>query len=586
MLQISQVKMKPDSGMDALKDQVRRTLRLREDEEFCLKIRRKSIDARKKPDIFYVYTLEVILSDKEREKKVLSRNKDKNVSELTEKKYEIPHAAERKGGRPAGWMRPVIVGTGPAGLFCGLALARAGMRPILIERGQRVEERTRTVEGFWHGKELDPESNVQFGEGGAGTFSDGKLNTGVKDPYGRIRFVLDTFVGKGADPDILYSYKPHVGTDVLKTAVAGIRDEIIERGGEVRFSQRLAGLRQAGCGQRPCWDLEIEDTSGLHEEAGSLKSLPGDGEGHVPSGYVLQTDKVVLAIGHSSRDTFRMLNDSGFDMEEKAFAVGLRIQHPQGMIDDALYGGKRTCAMPPSPYKLTHRLPDGRGVYSFCMCPGGFVVNASSEQGALAVNGMSYHSRSSGWANSAIVVTVSPDEIRGFLKDVHVPDGLTHEKSHVLDGVKFQRRLERAAYLAGQGRIPVETFGDFQRSALREDRSSLTDDKFLLDHYPAFKGACMMADVRSILPEKVAASIEEGILAWDRQIEGFADPSALLAGVESRTSSPVRILRGQNLQAIHFPGIYPCGEGAGYAGGITSAAVDGLKVAEAILAEA
>lgn len=586
MIQISQLKLRPDQGTDELFLAVRRILHLRENDEFSLEILKKSVDARKKPEIFYAYTLGVTIKNQEREKKILKKNRDRNVTQVTVKQYRIPEAHPD--------LRPVIIGTGPAGLFCGLALARAGLRPVLIERGKSVDDRTGAVWRFWEGGKLDPESNVQFGEGGAGTFSDGKLNTGVKDPYGRIRFVLDTFVEKGADPDILYSYKPHVGTDVLKKAVAGIRDEIIARGGEVRFSEKLVRLTQQDpAGNVPLWDLEIAGTSGGQDMV-----------------YHMTSSRVVLAIGHSSRDTFRMLKNAGFDMTAKAFAVGLRIQHPQGMIDDALYGKNCPYEMPPSPYKLTHRLPDGRGVYSFCMCPGGFVVNASSEPGGLAVNGMSYHDRSSGNANSAIVVTVSPEEIAGYLKEMRKQDagsgvpkeaaaGLMEglpaipQEDDVLSGMEFQRRLERMAYLQGRGRIPVQTFGDYRKPAERADLwSGKTIDAGSLEEggfpgssiRPVFKGAFCPADVRSILPKQVGDAIEEGILAWDRQIAGFSDPSALLAGVESRTSSPVRITRGEDLQAVHYSGIYPCGEGAGYAGGITSAAVDGLRVAEAILA--
>lgn len=606
MLQISQIKLRPDQGGEALEGAIQKILHLRGSDEFSFEIRKKSIDARKKPEIFYVYTLAVKMKNQEREKKILKKNKDKNVSELRLVTYRVPGTADTAAGlfdhssagdsgtaesrtamqKAAGSepLRPVIIGTGPAGLFCGLALARAGRKPILIERGQDVDARTKTVERFWEGGRLDPGSNVQFGEGGAGTFSDGKLNTGVKDPYGRIRFVLDTFVQAGADPDILYSYKPHVGTDVLKCAVARIRDEIIARGGEVRFSEKLAKLTPERKNDQTLWNLEIEKYS---HKKGTCSSV-----------CHLTASDVVLAIGHSSRDTFVMLKEAGFDMAAKAFAVGLRIQHPQGMIDEALYGKGCRYHMPPSPYKLTHRLKDGRGVYSFCMCPGGYVVNASSEEGLLAVNGMSYHDRASGNANSALVVTVSPEEIHGYLHDMRkAPEGFEESAGElqsggepdVLEGMEFQRRLERAAYLRGRGRIPVQTFGDYRKSELSaidaEHDAAFSDPVQLGLTRPVFKGQYAMADVRSILPKQIGDAIEEGILAWDRQICGFADPSALLAGVESRTSSPVRILRGYNLQAVSYPGIYPCGEGAGYAGGITSAAVDGLRVAEAILAD-
>lgn len=612
MIQISQIKCRPDEGAEALRAKVSRILHLRREDDFSMRIRRKSVDARKKPDIFYVFTVDVTLKDPGTEQKILGRNRDRNVIRAQEVRYTLPAAGtghgrkaeDGNGGKFSGQqeaLRPVIVGTGPAGLFCGLSLARAGLRPVLIERGQSVLQRTETVARFWEGGRLNPESNVQFGEGGAGTFSDGKLNTGVKDAFGRIRFVLETFVEAGADPDILYSYKPHIGTDVLRGAVAHIRDEIIALGGEVRFSEKLICVKPAGkagiCQEREIWEI-VTERQQTDKGTGNLKTR-------------LLTDVLVLAVGHSARDTFRMLYDAGLSMTAKAFAVGLRIQHPQGMIDRALYGAGCPYEMPPAPYKLTHRLPDGRGVYSFCMCPGGYVVNASSEEGLLAVNGMSNHDRGSGFANSAIVVTVSPQDIRGYLSDSRRenPDLLQTGRPdpELFAGVEFQRRLERAAFLAGRGAIPVQTFGAYREAGRNAGSSSdavhrapslagpalserplcspedLTEAEMWMAG-PKFRGQYAAANVRRILPEQIARAIEEGILAWDRQIHGFADSSALLAGVESRTSSPIRIERGEDLQAIHFPGIYPCGEGAGYAGGITSAAVDGLRVAEAITA--
>ena len=405
-----------------------------------------------------------------------------------------------------------------------------------------------TVGRFWKDGILDPESNVQFGEGGAGTFSDGKLNTGIKDPEGRIRFILETFVDMGADPDILYSSHPHVGTDVLAEVVTRLTDEICARGGEAHFRTCLRSLRQT---PRGTWELHCERQTGAEGEH---------------SGLVQESSQVVLAIGHSARDTFRMLQADGFEMTPKAFAAGLRIQHPQGMIDRALYGEGASGILPPAPYKLTHRLGNGNGVYSFCMCPGGYVVNASSEPGMLAVNGMSCHDRMSGYANSALVVTISPEEIRRM--------SAWQDKNDPLIGMEFQRELERAAFRAGEGSIPVQRFADYCGGA---------DGPGSVRFEPKICGRWIFADVRHILPDSIAAGIMEGILAWDRQIRGFADPEALLAGVESRTSSPVRITRGDDLQAMNRPGIYPCGEGAGYAGGITSAAADGLRTAEAIL---
>ena len=567
MIRITQLKLNPDSSSADLEKMVRDMLRLGEKDPCTIEIVRQSVDARRRPELYYVYTVHVTLKDEKTERRILKHARGRNleaVRPVTYRYAEAPRIAleNRKS--------VVIVGTGPAGLFCGLLLARAGYAPVLIERGERAKDRTRTVQRYWDGVSADPapDSNVQFGEGGAGTFSDGKLNTGIKDPEGRIRFILQTFVEAGADPDILYSYKPHVGTDVLTGVVTHITDEICERGGEVRFCTRLTDLERREDGT---WDLTLERRS------------PGTDS---PDEYHMTASNVVLAIGHSARDTFYMLRDRGIHMTPKAFAVGLRIQHPQELIDRAMYGENCPYDMSPSPYKLTHRLPDGRGVYSFCMCPGGYVVNASSEKGMLAVNGMSLRSRASGNANSAIVVTVSPEDIASFLKDPRqeyeagIRTGempvVAGAAGDVLAGVEFQRRLEKAAWKAGEGRIPVQSFGNF-----RLGQAGSVDDGF----EPKIMGLYRCADLRNILPERISAGIEEGILAWDRQIRGFADPRALLAGVESRTSSPVRLERGNLCQSVSHPGLYPCGEGAGYAGGITSAAADGLRVAEAILSE-
>ena len=549
---------------------MRRLLRLDAQEAFSFEILRHSVDARRKPDLYDVYTVSVTLQSPGRERRVLSGCRNQNVQPYEPVLYRYAHVHEADqyahvreadacaenavsaGGSLAAEDRPVIVGTGPAGLFCGLLLARCGMKPVLIERGQRARDRSRTVQSFWEGGSLDPESNVQFGEGGAGTFSDGKLNTGIKDPDGRIRFILQTFVEAGADPSILYESHPHVGTDVLTKVVTHMTDEILERGGEVYFNTRLASLVQKGQGK---WELNCIRT----ENDGLIKRQETVRFG---------SSRVVLAIGHSARDTFRMLEAQGIRMRPKAFAVGLRIQHPQALIDRAMVGEGAPDFLPPSPYKLTHRLPGGGGVYSFCMCPGGYVVNASSEKEMTAVNGMSFHDRASGIANSAVVVTVMPEEIASYMQQS------TGQGGDVLLGMEFQRQLERAAFLEGGGAIPVQRVDDFRQNEI--------SDRPLPDAI-AVMGAYQKGNLRRILPEKVACGIEEGILSWERQIEGFASPEAVLAGVESRTSSPVRIERGDTLQAVCHPGLYPCGEGAGYAGGITSAAADGLRVAEAIL---
>ncbi len=527
MIRLQQVKLRPDHTEKQLRSLVAKTLRLKDD-HFTMHIRRRSLDARKKPDIFYVYTVDVEVAGEEKILKASKKNKQ--VSAVQPAVYRFPitgHCTEAKA-------RPVIIGSGPAGMFCGLMLARAGMKPILLERGQDVETRKQDVEHFWASGELNPSSNVQFGEGGAGTFSDGKLNTAIKDSSGRIRYVLEEFVKAGANPAILYDYKPHVGTDVLEKVVQHIRREIESLGGEYRFGHQLTDLEQAAKG----YILRGSVTSGEQ--------------------FAMEADTVVLALGHSARDTFAMLHARGFVLQPKSFAMGVRVQHPQAKIDAALYGEDCPYEMPPASYKLTHKLSNGGGVYSFCMCPGGYVVNASSEPGRLAVNGMSYSDRGSENANSAIVVTISAEEFAD---------------QGVLGGIALQRQLEEAAYQAGGGDIPVQTLTDFRLNRPSAGAGSIK---------PMIKGRFAYANVRSILPDTVAVAIDEGMHAFDRQIKGFDDGDALLCGIESRTSSPVRIVRGADFMAEQFPGIYPCGEGAGYAGGITSAAVDGLKVAEAI----
>ena len=588
MLRITQLRLLPGHE-ETLEKMIRRTLRLREGESFSYEVLRRSIDARKKPELYETFTVQVRLDQPAAEKRIL-RSRLRNVEAFEPARYRYanvpetardreasaPEAArDREAGTPETARReekkgraripepfndpdrPVIIGTGPAGLFCGLLLARQGCRPILIERGQRATERAQTVRTFWDTGKLNPDSNVQFGEGGAGTFSDGKLNTGIKDPEGRIRFILETFIAAGADPGILSSAKPHVGTDVLKDVVANLTDEICMRGADVYFETRMEKVSRDTQG---IWTVDCRE-----EKTGEKMPRP----------LTFSTRYLVLAIGHSARETFSMLKECGIVMHPKAFAVGVRIQHPQSLIDSAMYGDNPPYALPASSYKLTHRLGGGRGVYSFCMCPGGYVVNASSEEGSLAVNGMSNHGRDSKTANSAIVVTVSPEEIVRSMASDREKRSKDDSKDPLI-GIRFQRSLEKAAFLAGEGSIPVQRFGEF---ADHSRSSSL----LLPDFQPGFCGKWKMAGIRRIFPEFICEGIEEGILSWGRQIKGFASPDALLCAAESRTSSPVRIERGDDLQAQGNPGLYPCGEGAGYAGGITSAAADGLKVAEQIL---
>lgn len=528
MIRIRQLKLRIEHTEDELRNKICRSLRIREDELHSYKIRRQSLDARKKPELYYIYTIDACVSG---EKKLLRRNKNKDVQKSGHQPYAYPACGEEPMGE-----RPVVIGCGPAGMFCGLALAELGFRPVLLERGSAVEERLKDVQDFWDTGILKPDSNVQFGEGGAGTFSDGKLNTLVKDTAGRNYKVLEVFVEHGAPEDILYVSKPHIGTDILTDVVKSMRLKIIRLGGEIRFHSQVTDL-----------EIDEEGLSGLR-----VRNTETGAE------QLLKTRTAVAAIGHSARDTFRMLHERGLYMEAKAFAAGIRIEHPQEMIDLVQYGRKREGGLPAASYKLTENLADGRSVYTFCMCPGGYVVNASSEEGHLAVNGMSYRSRMGGNANSAVIVTVRPEDYPG--------DG-------PLAGIAFQRMLEQKAYQAGKGKIPVQLFGDFCKNRTSGRLGEIQ---------PAMKGGFTFSNVREIFPEELSRCLEQGILAFDKKLPGFARKDAVVSGAESRSSSPVRIRRDEAMQGS-IPGIYPCGEGAGYAGGITSAAMDGLKIAEAVV---
>lgn len=511
-------------------------LRCPESDIVSWSIAKRSVDARKKPKLFYSYTL---LAECRDEKKILQRvKKDRDISrdEATCFRFFVT-------GQETLNHRPVIVGTGPAGLFCGLELARAGFRPILLERGKDVDRRSADVEAFWEGGKLSPDSNVQFGEGGAGTFSDGKLNTLVKDKYGLNAHVLKTFVEFGAKESILYDQKPHLGTDALRDIVRNMREEIISLGGEVRFESKMTDIRLT------------EGRVGALEINGS---------------QWLETEALVLAIGHSARDTLAMLRERGLTMEAKPFAVGFRVQHPQHFINRSQYGREEVPELGAAPYKLTAKAKDGRGVYTFCMCPGGYVVNASSEEGHLAVNGMSYSGRGGKCANSAVIVAVTPKDYGG--------------EEDSLAGTFFQRELERLAYEVGGGKIPVQKYGDFRAELSARgilSGETLSDD--IAPFVPAIKGGYRKTDVTDILPRELNRAFAEGMEEMGRKLKGFASKEVWLCGIESRTSSPVRICRDEALQS-NVRGIYPCGEGAGYAGGITSAAMDGIKTALEIAA--
>ena len=534
MIRINQIKVPLEHTQTDIVKKAADILRITPDKILSWQIRKKSVDARKKPDIVIIYALDVSVAAQE---KVLAKCRNKQVQAVTEKPYLFPLRGDRQLNG-----RPVIIGTGPAGLFCGYLLAAHGWKPLLLERGNCVEERIRDVEKFWREGVLDPASNVQFGEGGAGTFSDGKLNTLVKDKYGRNREVLRIFVEAGAPEQILYEAKPHIGTDILIGVVRNLRRQIVAWGGEVRFGSQVTDLLF---------------------QAGRVAGVVVNGTERI------QSEAVVLAIGHSARDTFEMLCRRKIPMEAKSFAVGLRMEHSRRMIDQMQYGRADDPRLPAASYKVTAQTASGRGVYSFCMCPGGYVVNASSEPGRLAVNGMSYSGRDGYNSNSAMIVTVTPED---------------YEDKSPLGGVCFQRELEERAYRIGKGAVPVERYGEFRKAvtgAEPQTSGSLQDDP---DFRPEVKGEYCMAKVHDILPPALNRALVEGIDLIGRTVHGFADDGAYLSGVESRTSSPVRILRDETGQSA-FRGLYPCGEGAGYAGGITSAAMDGMVIAEKIAAE-
>ena len=526
MIKITQLKLNIRHTQEDLVKAIAKQLKISEKDIKSYTIIKKSIDARKKNEISYVYNIEVkTLSD---EKKILQKLHNSNISIHERPKYlYTPSGIEKMKHRP------VIVGMGPAGLFSALMLARSGYNPIVIERGDEVGNRVKQVEHFWKTNELDTESNVQFGEGGAGTFSDGKLNTLVKDELGRSRKVLETFTEHGAPEEILYLNKPHIGTDKLRTVVQSMREEIISLGGEVRFRNCLT-------------DIYIEQNTLVGIELNHKEYL--------------DCDILIMAIGHSARDTFQLIYDKGLTLSEKAFAIGVRIEHQQSLISHNQYG-ENYHELAAADYKLTHQASTGRSIYSFCMCPGGFVVNSSSESGRLVVNGMSNHARDEENANSAIIVTVTPQD---FPKSEEIPG--------VLSGVEFQRIWEKKAYDVGKGFIPVQLYGD-----LCKNKESVTIGRIK----PNTKGSYRLANLRNCLPEYVTDTIIEGVKAFDKRIPGYANEEAILSGVETRTSSPIRILRDESYES-NIKGIYPCGEGAGYAGGITSASIDGIKVYEAI----
>lgn len=523
MIRINKLRLEPGEPVEALRFRAAKKLRLKPERIEELILLRRSLDARDKSDLHYVCSAAVTVRGAEQ--LILQRAAGPDVGAYSPYAYEIPSSVLTQ--------RPVVAGFGPAGMFAALVLARAGARPLVIERGQDALTRKAAVDAFRAGGRLDPDCNVQFGEGGAGTFSDGKLNTGTHDV--RIRWVLEQFAAHGAPDSVRFDAKPHIGTDVLIDVVQRIRREILDLGGEVRFGTRLTGL-----------EIENGALCGIRTE-----SVRGE--------EILPCSRLILALGHSARDSFEMLQRLGVPMESKAFSMGVRIEHRQEDVDRTQYGRPRG-TLPAADYSLNVHLPDGSSAYTFCMCPGGEVIAAASEEGGVVTNGMSYSARNGENANAALLVTLHPEDF---------------PERDVLSGMRWQRQIEQAAYLCGGGdyRAPAQRVEDFLAR-----RPSTGPGKIK----PSYRPGVVWSDLHEILPRRISGVLEQAIPALGRKLPGFDTPDAVLTGPETRSSSPVRILRDGSCRSP-LRGLYPCGEGAGYAGGITSAAVDGMRCAEAVL---
>lgn len=525
MLRVSNIKIDIDDNIELVREKLIKKLKIKSSDILEYSIYKESIDARQKNRVFLVYTVDIVAKNEDR----ILKYKPRDTVYIDTNKY-----IDVKMGHKKLKHRPIVVGSGPAGLFATLILSQRGYRPLMIERGMDVDQRTRDIEGFWSGGIFKTKSNVQFGEGGAGTFSDGKLTTRLKDI--RSTRVLEELVNHGAPEEILYSHKPHVGTDFLKNVVKNIRQEIISLGGEVRFDTQLT-------------DIKIEN--------GKIKSI------EVNNTEWIDAQHLILATGHSARDTYEMVYKRGIHLEQKPFAIGARIEHPQDMINKSQYGsfaGHKKLG--PADYRLTSRVSNGRSVYTFCMCPGGRVIASASTQGELVTNGMSEHARDQVNANSGLLVSINTSD---------------YESDHPLAGIWFQQKYERMAYDLGGSNYhaPCQLVGDFLNGKESSQIGSVV---------PSYEPGVKMTDLSRCLPDFVTEAMREGILNMDKKLKGFAMNDAVLTGIETRSSAPVRIKRdSDNLESLSVANLYPCGEGAGYAGGIVTAAVDGIKCAEKII---